>query len=480
MMTKPLFKILSLLPILILIVISCSTVEKKEKEEEKSRKTRIEVKTTIDSIKLAQYRTNELHPNVLAVPTTLENNLKTHPREYLDDLVIFLVRDEQDPYVRVKILHDWIAENITYDATAYFSGSRTSSKYTDTLVTGKAVCEGYAELFKEMCTIAELDTIVIHGYSRGYGLTVFSDEDVSKPNHAWNAVLLEGRWHLFDVTWDAGYLNANEEYVKEYNNSYLFLEPERMIYSHLPLDEKWQLLSPPISEQEFKQLPFYRGNYFAHGLKPLESISKVTRVSAEAKLEIATPSNSYVIAEIQNKEGMSFEQNCFYQKRNGETEIHLTFPESGRWTIRLFVKRSEEEEYTYCAELGFIATSGSPRTYPLQYRGYQENGIYLYEPLKNPLSNGTEEQFTIKLPGYEKAAVVIGEEWFELEREADSDIFTGLVTISSAEKSSGAEYTQESESGKEEKNLAEVTIVGTKSADASEYEGIVSYSVLNE
>ena len=43
----------------------------------------------------------------------------------------------------------------------------------------------------------------LSGYSKGYGYkmgqTFTGDSD-----HAWNAVYLDGRWHLLDSTWGSG------------------------------------------------------------------------------------------------------------------------------------------------------------------------------------------------------------------------------------------------------------------------------------
>lgn len=51
--------------------------------------------------------------------------------------------------------------------------------------------------------IAGVQCMTVPGYSKGFGYQMgqsFSGEF----DHAWNAVYLEGRWHLLDSTWGSG------------------------------------------------------------------------------------------------------------------------------------------------------------------------------------------------------------------------------------------------------------------------------------
>lgn len=52
-------------------------------------------------------------------------------------------------------------------------------------------------------SIAGIQCMKLSGYSKGYGYkmgqTFTGDSD-----HAWNAVYLDGRWHLLDSTWGSG------------------------------------------------------------------------------------------------------------------------------------------------------------------------------------------------------------------------------------------------------------------------------------
>lgn len=59
-------------------------------------------------------------------------------------------------------------------------------------------------------SIAGIQCMKLSGYSKGYGYTigqVFKGDS----SHAWNAVYLEGRWHLLDSTWGSGTVDKTSD-----------------------------------------------------------------------------------------------------------------------------------------------------------------------------------------------------------------------------------------------------------------------------
>lgn len=55
--------------------------------------------------------------------------------------------------------------------------------------------------------IAGVQCMTVPGYSKGFGYQTgqsFSGEF----DHAWNAVYLDGRWHLVDSTWGSGLVDT--------------------------------------------------------------------------------------------------------------------------------------------------------------------------------------------------------------------------------------------------------------------------------
>src|SRR4029078_8527879 len=83
----------------------------------------------------------------------------------------------------------------------------------------------------------------------------FLPEKFKELNHMWNAVKIDGKWYLVDLTWDAGQ-TVKGEFIFTYSTAYLFADPQVFITHHFPEDEKWQLLKNPVSWTEFRYIEF--------------------------------------------------------------------------------------------------------------------------------------------------------------------------------------------------------------------------------
>ena len=132
----------------------------------------------------------------------------------------------------------------------------------------KAVCSGYSNLLKEMCSLADIEAIVIDGYSKGYGYT---GELSSSLDHAWNAVKINNKWYLVDATWDAGFLDG-KTFVKRYSTEWLFLESKSFLYTHLPENNAYQFYAPCKTKEQFVADPKLTGKFFEYGFAAGDSI----------------------------------------------------------------------------------------------------------------------------------------------------------------------------------------------------------------
>jgi transglutaminase/protease-like cytokinesis protein 3 len=97
------------------------------------------------------------------------------------------------------------------------------------LIKKVTICQGYAELFSALCNAAGIKNEIIIGEAK-----------VSANNfgsHAWNAVCIDKKWYLIDVTWGERY------YLKS---------PKYFFHDHFPLINRWTLLPEFHSFEEFK------------------------------------------------------------------------------------------------------------------------------------------------------------------------------------------------------------------------------------
>ena len=124
----------------------------------------------------------------------------------------------ENTYDNIKMVHDYLVENIEYDTT--ISQSNIYNVY-GALVNGRAVCEGYARSFKYLMDELGIPcTLVIGTGTNSQGQT---------ENHAWNYVQLNGNWYAIDCTWDdpvssTGYVSQSSKYRYFLKGSNEFLQ----------------------------------------------------------------------------------------------------------------------------------------------------------------------------------------------------------------------------------------------------------------
>lgn len=165
-------------------------------------------------------------------------------------LANYLAEPAKTELNKIRSIYVWMANNITYDMKGLLSNELPDYRPKAVLYSKIAVCEGYAQLFNELCNEAGIRSEIIRGYSKGYGYNEGDKFEVS--NHTWNAVYFDGQWRFIDVTWAARSEN-NSRQVRPFSNKYFLTAADEFIMDHLPEIPAWQLLSNPITKKEFEE-----------------------------------------------------------------------------------------------------------------------------------------------------------------------------------------------------------------------------------
>ncbi len=97
-----------------------------------------------------------------------------------------------DDYSKIKMVHDFLINNIEYDETK--EAPHTHDLY-GALVNKKCVCDGYSYAFQYFMMKLGIDSICIPGY-------IENIEQDENPYHQWNYVKLDDVWYAVDATWD--------------------------------------------------------------------------------------------------------------------------------------------------------------------------------------------------------------------------------------------------------------------------------------
>jgi len=210
---------------------------------------------------------------------------------------------------KVTRIFRWITDNISYrvrsrrkkiigSASQRFSGGDEDNDAplkplnervaASVLKKKEAVCDGYARLFTTLCAFSGIRSAIIVGYA-----TSSTSKPMSKfsVNHTWNAVFLDGEWHLLDVTWASGYISrSGNEFVRDYDAQYFLASPDKFIRDHYPDDLRWTLLSDAQVPEEFRGSPFKQKSFIKYRITSFSPATGVieARVGDTIQLELAT------------------------------------------------------------------------------------------------------------------------------------------------------------------------------------------------
>lgn len=285
---------------------------------------------------LSQFHTDKMDAKVRRVPKEIAEGIFQNPKEFLPQLVNFLASGMPSDFAKVKIFHDWICDNIAYDAEMYFSGRILAQDYASVIKKRKAVCAGYAACINAMCSLSGIESKTISGFSKGYG---FSGKIGAYPDHDWNAVKINGRWYLLDATWDAGYLDY-KTFIKRYSTQYLFWDARTFLYSHLAQKDSEQFFAPALSKEQFETEPKIEGKFFQKGLSLADDkLHFSNETLGEFEVHIKSNGNLFVTNDLFGKQG--FVQGASWTKRKGNA-ITLCYdvPDSADYNGGIYVQES--------------------------------------------------------------------------------------------------------------------------------------------
>ncbi len=166
-----------------------------------------------------------------------------------------IITTEMTDREKVKVIHDWIVLQNTYNHNVSYSRSRGSSVLPFTayavFANGNAVCAGYADAFTLMARSAGLLALDVNGYA--------NEERTDNYGHAWNMVLVEGTWLYLDCTWD------DPDDGQKISYDYFLISEEEMAEDHywdiaeLNKFREYVLPQRPDYAEALRQMNLFKG-----------------------------------------------------------------------------------------------------------------------------------------------------------------------------------------------------------------------------
>ena len=200
---------------------------------------------------LKNYNYNRVDSLVKLTPDSIEYSI--------NKLANYLNSISTNEHEKVRSVYFWIINNIIYDHTLHLIDTVLFYNKTENVLTIKdsdtvnailqlknVTCGYYAILFNELCLKMHIVSYEKDGWVktyRGFGY------------HAWNIVKIYDEYFIIDATWGVD--------INKYENEFYFLaDPYKIIFTHLPDDSHYQLLSSKITVEQFYNLPFITSNDF--------------------------------------------------------------------------------------------------------------------------------------------------------------------------------------------------------------------------
>jgi len=281
-----------------------------------------------------------LHPAVAELPPSAEDSIAS--------VAHYLAARESNPWLRVKALHDYVADRVAYDVDSYHKHEYPPQDAATVFRKRLSVCAGYANLLAALGEAAGERIIVVGGDARNDGA------DLTGEGHAWNAARIGGRWVLLDATWDAGTVDG-DRFVKRYRTDYLFAPPAVQGVTHFPEESEWQLRQPPLSRGEFFRQPMMKARFFADGLELLVPSRSQVTASGALDLSLRNPRGFFLLADYDDGQGSKGD--C---RVNGGSDVtvHCEIPAEGSYRVRLYTNRQQFGTYDGVGEIQVNNRSG--------------------------------------------------------------------------------------------------------------------------
>ena len=394
-------------------------------ERELSKIKNIERKEYSGDIRLSLDK-NKCQKIASILPKREKSNLKSFKE------IMKLKTDKLSEIEKAYILFIWEGNNIDYDDESYFAGKSVDCTPDGAFKNGKTVCSGYSRLYKDIAIYLDLNVECVSCYSKGANYE--PGDTISKTNHEYNVIKLNNKWYPIDPTWGAGHLEETN-YVRAFNDFYFLADPELLIKSHFPENEKWQLTKKKYTLEEFLKWPKISSNFFKfdffkfypeEGLINLNESNLLNfKIWAKNMNNIGSNCNIYLLEKNIYKQKLNCHMINYYKDR---LEFKCIFNNKGKYKVILFGNNDGGQKSHNIIEYSINVNNKAKIElfFPVIYSNIKE--INIIEPLYNNIKSGEKIKFTIM--SNLNSIIILDQNPIKLNKDK-SGIFEKEITIKS-------------------------------------------------
>ncbi|KAI9740488.1 MAG: cytokinesis protein 3 [Cirrosporium novae-zelandiae] len=229
----------------------------------------------------------------------------------------YICRPFRSEVQRLRAIFTWVSEKISWEED--FEGKVDTKRV---IQSKRGSAQEASVLILEMCDAVGIHCEVVRGYLKTPGETLEFD-NAARPNHWWNAVLVEGEWRIMDCSLASPtnplrcrYSAASSQAAESW---YFLARPMEICYTHVPLLPEQQHICPPVTHDILMALPCACPPFFKNSLQMHEFDTSMTRIEnlELVHVQVNVPADVECVAEV---EARAFEQDAdgdFFE--NGDT-----------------------------------------------------------------------------------------------------------------------------------------------------------------
>ncbi|KIW98632.1 uncharacterized protein Z519_00293 [Cladophialophora bantiana CBS 173.52] len=239
----------------------------------------------------------------------------------------FICRPYRSGVQRLRAIFIWCAERISWEEDQDFDGYNFNQAVDTRRViqSKRGSSQEVAGLVLEMCTAIGIHAEIVHGYLKTPGEELDLDA-ISRPNHFWNAVLVDGEWRMIDASL-ASPTNPKRALYSSVSTSiaeawYFLTRPSELCWTHVPVDEAQQHMIPSIGPDVLLALPGTGPPFFRQGLSMHAYDTSIIRLDG---LEMCTfsvnvPADVEVVAEVEARRYLRDQDGDVYEDADNLTK----------------------------------------------------------------------------------------------------------------------------------------------------------------
>ena len=256
---------------------------------------------------------------------------------------------------KARAIFAWIAFNISYDCKNGRTGNTQKNSVTEVLQNRKAVGIGFASLFQDMCSSANIRCLTADGFTKSSPEQI--EDTKTDINHSWAVVQLgqsPEEWYYVDPAWGSGITDAEMKvFTPFFNDAYFFAEKAIFNWQHYPDNEAWKLGPAPKNKKDFYALPVIKVAAYEYKLASFYPSTGhiATRADKIQSFVFKLDSTAAIskISLVKGERKKQQEEETKYSFENGTLRISCKFSEGSSYPLT--VKVNGKELITYMVDV---------------------------------------------------------------------------------------------------------------------------------